>query len=185
MQDLFLSLLKEQPSARIFYGGSMLDGLPPRTPIKDPAPKKKLMLEGEEIEGFTLRAPNPDERPPRDRRPPIPKMLKRDEDKGLTLSSGAGYEISPEENHFIVTYREQTTMVENQNLIDEHVAYLRKLMDQGKLIMAGAYASGNQGMMVISASSLEDVAAIVQADPIFKTGCYTKADIDGIFLQLK
>ncbi|MDZ5608646.1 YciI family protein [Bacillus pseudomycoides] len=151
MQDLFLSLLNEQPSvALVCYGGNAPDGLP-REPQNPNGPR-----------------PNPGH----------PRMLERDEGNGLTLTSEAGYEISPDKKRYIVTYREMTNMSENENLADQHVTYLRQLIEQGKLIMAGAYASGNQGMMVLSASSLEEAASIIEADPIFQTGYYTKADID-------
>ncbi|MDZ5608647.1 YciI family protein [Bacillus pseudomycoides] len=200
MQDLFLSLLYKQPSALIFYGGP-----PPRNP-NDPPPKKKLMLERDTDKGLSLTSRADDEWPRKDPENPVPKrlllqekpdgrgttgprnphgpppptkpMLERDEGKGLTLTSEAGYEISPDKNRYIVTYREMTNMSENENLADQHVTYLRQLIEQGKLIMAGAYASGNQGMMVLSASSLEEAALIIEADPIFQTGYYTKADID-------
>ncbi|MDZ5608645.1 YciI family protein [Bacillus pseudomycoides] len=207
-QDLFLSLLHKQPSAKIFYGpGCMNDSKDkPKVPT-NPGPDggaPKLMLERDEYRGFTLMRPKPDPHPlpdppppeklmlernvyigPTDtpplykpKKPPIPMMLERDGGKGLTLISEAGYEISPDKNRYIVTYREMTNMSENENLADQHVTYLRQLIEQGKLIMAGAYASGNQGMMVLSASSLEEAALIIEADPIFQTGYYTKADID-------
>ncbi|SCC24303.1 Protein yciI [Bacillus cereus] len=100
---------------------------------------------------------------------------------GITLTSTPRYEISPEKQLFIVIFKDKSTHCEiNQNLLNQHLAYLRHLTEKGSLMVAGAYASGDQGVMLIRATSLSEAATIVEGDPLFKAGYYGKADIDQV-----
>ncbi|MGY1460364.1 YciI family protein [Bacillus toyonensis] len=99
----------------------------------------------------------------------------------LTIRSRQEYAISPEKRAFVATYSEKTGIVENnQGLINQHLGYLRSLMDEGKLLFAGAYASGDKGCLVISASSIDEAAMIINKDPLFKAAYYGKSDIEEI-----
>ncbi|PEO00199.1 YciI family protein, partial [Bacillus toyonensis] len=97
----------------------------------------------------------------------------------LTIRSRQEYAISPEKRAFVATYSEKTGIGENnQGLINQHLSYLRSLMDEGKLLFAGAYVSGDRGCLVISASSIDEAAMIINKDPLFKAEYYGKSDIE-------
>ncbi|NIE94708.1 hypothetical protein F3J09_29160 [Bacillus sp. Ab-1751] len=152
MRNLFLELLHEQPSGRVFYGRDSSEKGPDKSGDKNQSDK------GKDADNDIM-----------------------SRHKGLTLTSKTRYDISPEKHLFIAIFKEKSAQFGiNPDLLNEHQAYVRQLIEQGKLMAAGAYASGDQGVMLIRAMSLEEAAAIVQADPFFKAGCYAKADIDQV-----
>jgi uncharacterized protein YciI len=168
MRDLFLELLHEQPTARIFYGGDA--GKESSDKGKDSSDKGKDSSDkGKDSTDKTKESTD----------------INMPRNRGLTLTSKTRYEICPEKQPFIVIFKEKSAQKEmNQNLLNQHLSYLRQLTEQGKLMVAGGYASGDQGMMLIWATSLSEAAAIVEADPLFKAGYYGKADIDQVFSRM-
>ncbi|WP_416808890.1 YciI family protein [Bacillus thuringiensis] len=148
MRDLFLDLLNEQPTARIFYGDQACDK-PASDKGKDAS--DRLTLFG----------------------------------KGQTLTSNTSYEISEEKTPYIAIFKEKSPQEEiNENLLNEHLAYLRKLTEQSKLIMAGTYATRDHEVLMFHAESLLEAAAIVEDDPLFKSGYYAKADINQVLSRM-
>ncbi|AUS25927.1 YciI family protein [Paenibacillus sp. P2(2022)] len=105
--------------------------------------------------------------------------------RGQALTSNTRYEISEEKNPYIAILKEKTTQNEiDQNLLNEHLAYLQSLTEQASLIMAGTYASRDQEVLMIQAKSLLEAAEIVEDDPLFKAGYYAKADIDQVLSRM-
>lgn len=160
MRDLFLDLVQKQPSARIFYGSLSSDkgkdacdkGKDASDKGKDSSDKGKDMSEA------------------------VTMM-----NTGVTLVSKPRYEISPEKQLFIAFYQEKSRLGHfSPQLLNEHHAYLQHLNGQGTLVLAGSYAAGEHGVQVIWSNSLEEAAAIVQNDPLFKSGYYGKAYIDAV-----
>lgn len=57
--------------------------------------------------------------------------------------------------------------------VSEHVAFLRRLRDQGRLLAAGPYehgGAGPTGMYLISAATREEAEALVRQDPLVRGG---------------
>lgn len=101
--------------------------------------------------------------------------------ESLTLRPSGDYSISSEKRCFVALYSEKTGMEKiDQNLINQHLAYLRSLLNEGRLIFAGAYVTGDRGLLVISAESLEEAGEIVKRDPVFQAGYYGKFDIEAV-----
>ncbi|MFD4852637.1 YciI family protein [Bacillus mycoides] len=99
----------------------------------------------------------------------------------LIIRSRQEYAISLEKRVFVVTYSEKTGMGEsNQDLINQHLSYLRSLSDEGKLLFAGAYITGNRGLLIISAESIDDAATIINKDPLLEAEYFRKSDIEEI-----
>ncbi|MCE5173610.1 YciI family protein [Paenibacillus profundus] len=160
MRDLFLDLVHKQPSARIFYGSLSSDkgkdasdkGKDASDKGKDSSDKGKEMSEA-------------------------PMLM----NAGVSIISKSRYEISPERQLFIAFFQERSRQGNfNPQLLNEHHAYLQHLNGQGTLVLAGSYAAGEQGVQVIWSNSLAEAAAIVENDPLFKSGYYGKAYIDNV-----
>ncbi|MGC5324996.1 YciI family protein [Brevibacillus sp. SYSU BS000544] len=58
----------------------------------------------------------------------------------------------------------------NEQLIREHVAYLRDLDQKGQLVLCGPFSNYRGGMVIISASSLEEATEIAERDPFVSSG---------------
>ena len=50
----------------------------------------------------------------------------------------------------------------------EHTAYMKKLEDEGKVVMAGGFMDGTGGMDIIEADTLEEALEISRNDPLAK-----------------
>ncbi len=55
-------------------------------------------------------------------------------------------------------------------LIRRHVAYLRMLDREGRLVMAGPFADGEGGMIVLRAADLTEARRIAADDPFVQEG---------------
>ncbi|MFA5161843.1 MAG: YciI family protein [Elusimicrobiales bacterium] len=55
-------------------------------------------------------------------------------------------------------------------LIAEHVAYVRKLDAEGKLVICGPFLNYKGGMVVVRAGSIEEAQKIAEVDPFVKSG---------------
>ncbi|MBA4535532.1 YciI family protein [Brevibacillus halotolerans] len=119
-----------------------------------------------------------------DKRDKSDKRDKRDKSGGkkkLELRPSEEYKISPENRFFAAIFSEKNDAEENnQNLIDQHLAHLRSLWDEGRLVFAGSFNTGDRGLLVISAESIEEAGEIVKNDPIFQNACYGKVDIEEV-----
>lgn len=58
----------------------------------------------------------------------------------------------------------------NEQIIRQHVAHLRKLDQQGRLVLCGPFTDYKGGMIIIRAESLEEARSIAASDPFVKEG---------------
>ena len=58
-------------------------------------------------------------------------------------------------------------------LVKAHIAHLRRLDEQGRLVMCGPFKDYQGGMVVIKADSLESARATAESDPFIKEGFET------------
>lgn len=54
-----------------------------------------------------------------------------------------------------------------QALVD-HVAYMKDLQEQGKVVIAGGFSDGSGGMDIIDVDSVEEALEICHNDPLHK-----------------
>ena len=59
------------------------------------------------------------------------------------------------------------------DLIQAHIAHLRRLDEGGRLVMCGPFKDYKGGMVVVKADSLEDARRIAESDPFIKDGFET------------
>ncbi|MDB9527832.1 YciI family protein [Oscillatoria sp. CS-180] len=55
--------------------------------------------------------------------------------------------------------------------VPAHVAYVKDLVEKGHQARTGYWAERGGGMLVFQAESMEEAAAIVEADPLIKNQC--------------
>lgn len=55
-------------------------------------------------------------------------------------------------------------------VIRAHVAHLKRLDQQGKLVMCGPFNDHKGGMVIVKAESLEEAKEIAEADPFVRQG---------------
>ncbi|OIO06249.1 MAG: hypothetical protein AUJ52_12595 [Elusimicrobia bacterium CG1_02_63_36] len=58
-------------------------------------------------------------------------------------------------------------------VIRAHVAHLKRLNDEGRLVLCGPFKDFKGGMVVVKADSYEEAKAIAEADPFVKEGVET------------
>lgn len=57
-----------------------------------------------------------------------------------------------------------------EELIRVHVAHLKKLDEEGKLVLCGPFSDYRGGMIIIRAQSFEEARTIAESDPFVKAG---------------
>lgn len=100
---------------------------------------------------------------------------------GLESNLQAGFLISDEKKIYHVIYsgpRIQSSL--DDKLLAAHLTHLENLTKTGNLDSAAATASGERGILILIASSAEEAAALVGADPLIKEGYYTSFKIEEI-----
>jgi uncharacterized protein len=75
------------------------------------------------------------------------------------------YLIRPTRENFI-----ETTTQEEDTIIDNHFEYLKQLLHDKILILAGPCLDGAFGIVVFKASSLELARKIMENDPVVSSG---------------
>jgi uncharacterized protein YciI len=81
--------------------------------------------------------------------------------------------------HFLLVYRppRPTFIVdateEEARVIDDHFQYLKTLLAQGKLIIAGPCEDGSMGLAVVECESEAEAQRILAADPALQGGVFT------------
>jgi uncharacterized protein YciI len=58
-------------------------------------------------------------------------------------------------------------------LVKGHIAHLRRLDEQGRLVMCGPFKDYKGGMVVVKAESLDAARQIAESDPFIKEGFET------------
>ncbi|AFM00980.1 MULTISPECIES: YciI family protein [Desulfitobacterium] len=59
----------------------------------------------------------------------------------------------------------------NNDIINSHVEYLRKLNSQGKLVICGPFTDYPGGMVIILAEDFIEATNIANSDPFIASGC--------------
>ena len=72
--------------------------------------------------------------------------------------------------HYVITLTRNPDREADDDLIREHVAFLRELDRKGQLVSAGPFADGAGGMIIIEAGSLPEAERIAAADPFVASG---------------
>ncbi len=73
------------------------------------------------------------------------------------------YVLTPNKVNFLETMND-----EDSSIISEHADYLKRLLDQGKLIIAGPTLNAKFGIAVFEADSEEEAQSIMKNDPAVK-----------------
>jgi len=60
---------------------------------------------------------------------------------------------------------------------EEHLARLRKLGDEGRLILAGPFTDLSGSLIIIEADSLEEAETFARTDPFTLHGVYTRVEV--------
>jgi uncharacterized protein YciI len=59
---------------------------------------------------------------------------------------------------------------EERAVMEQHLAYVRRLFDQGKLLLGGAATDGAIGVLVLRVASAEEAQRIFDEDPAVRAG---------------
>ena len=82
-----------------------------------------------------------------------------------------GREWPVEHRLFVVELREPPELAKDRAVIGDHVAFLRDLWAQGRLLMAGPFANeSGGGMYVIDAASKAEAEEVACRDPLVRAG---------------
>lgn len=80
--------------------------------------------------------------------------------------------------HFLIVYRPpRETFTEDATdsesaAVGEHFEYLKKLMADGQLILAGRTEDASMGLVVLEAENLDTAEKIMHNDPVIKAGVF-------------
>ena len=81
--------------------------------------------------------------------------------------------------HFLVIYRpprptfHEDATAEEERVIGSHFQYLKRLLADGKLLIAGPCEDGSMGLAVIECESQEEARSILAADPAVQGHVFT------------
>lgn len=75
--------------------------------------------------------------------------------------------------HYYVAILEMKDSERNQTLRPQHLDYLKKCYDEGKLFACGPFPDGSGGMVIYQAESFEEAEVLAGNDPYVKEGVRT------------
>lgn len=75
--------------------------------------------------------------------------------------------------YFVVLLEAVAGAATSETLIRAHVAFLKKLDGEGKLVMCGPFTGYPGGMIILEASGMEEAQAIAAQDPFVQRGVRT------------
>ncbi len=81
--------------------------------------------------------------------------------------------------HFLILYRpprptfSQDATPEEDRIIGNHFQYLKRLLAEGKLLMAGPCEDASLGIAVFECANLEEARSILAADPAVQGKVFT------------
>lgn len=78
---------------------------------------------------------------------------------------------------FLILLGEKQPKLLNDNLLQDHISYLKHLSDKGCLPICGPFSDNQSAVLVIRADSKSDAEEIVNSDPFIKNNYYKKFEI--------
>ena len=78
--------------------------------------------------------------------------------------------MAEEFTRYVITFAPNLERSRDEDLIRRHVAFLRALDRKGQLLMAGPFADGSGGMIILTVDSLEAATRIALSDPFVESG---------------
>lgn len=77
---------------------------------------------------------------------------------------------------FLLIYERGPAWIEGkpmrQQKLGEHVAYMQKLIEEGRVVAGGPFGGDAGGMAILRASSLEEAQRVLDADPSLLNGTF-------------
>jgi uncharacterized protein YciI len=73
-------------------------------------------------------------------------------------------------NRYVILLTSSPAAKRDENTIRDHVAFLRKLEGEGKLVLCGPFTDHAGGMIVIKAKDKAEATAIAKSDPFVRSG---------------
>ncbi|OPH51171.1 hypothetical protein BC351_35565 [Paenibacillus ferrarius] len=67
---------------------------------------------------------------------------------------------------------EEGVLLINQRFISEHIAYVRQMFNQGKIVLAGPFLDSSGGAIVMDVGSEEEVRTLIENDPFVTNGIF-------------
>jgi uncharacterized protein YciI len=64
-----------------------------------------------------------------------------------------------------------------QPLWDEHAAFVDRIFEQGRIVMAGPYADCSRALIIVQARDAEEAAALFRNDPWEKAGILIPGEV--------
>lgn len=80
-------------------------------------------------------------------------------------------------NSFLVLYNEKQKNLFNDELLHQHIDYLRDLQQKGYLVLCGPFNDDNSAILIFRADSIVPVEEMVENDPYILGGYYKKFSI--------
>ena len=68
--------------------------------------------------------------------------------------------------YFIVEGIIKNVELMNDNIMKEHMAYSKKVMDEGRILMSGLKDDMSGGLFIMKSESLEEVEAYLTSEPL-------------------
>ena len=73
-------------------------------------------------------------------------------------------------NTYVITLDKIPDREATNEVVARHIAHLRKLNQQNRLLLAGPFTDYPSGMVIINATNKEQAVQIAEADPFVKEG---------------
>jgi uncharacterized protein YciI len=64
-----------------------------------------------------------------------------------------------------------------QPLWDEHAAFMDRLFEQGRIVLAGPYADGSRALVIVEARDADEASALLEDDPWVKSGILVSGNV--------
>lgn len=84
--------------------------------------------------------------------------------------------MSDPHTRYVINLTRNLEKPRDEVLIRKHVAFLRELDRDGRLVLAGPFEDGGGGMIIIHAQSLREAQALAESDP-FVIGGYDTCQV--------
>jgi uncharacterized protein YciI len=100
--------------------------------------------------------------------------------KAADSDCDVSFSVSAERHVFLAILKDRDKGEIEEALVRAHLTHLSKLMAEGRLGPAGAFARGGRRLQILIAETREEAEQIVTSDPLLLAGCYKGFDLDEI-----